>query len=122
MHEARWRDGWRSLHHLQPPEKARLIKNVHDALGPDGLFMIWEPTLRGDESRAERLDGFSALHSNWSAITDEEFGTMENHVRLADFPESADAWKAMGLDAGFVRAEQLFMMPNGSGRIFRYSG
>jgi hypothetical protein len=111
-----------SLHHLQPSEKARLMKNVHDALSQDGLFMIWEPTLRNEESRAAWLDRFSALRSDWSAITDEEFSAMENHVRLADFPESADVWTAMGMDAGFVRAEQLFMMPNGLGRVFRYSG
>jgi SAM-dependent methyltransferase len=110
-----------SLHHLQPDGKVRLMKNVHDTLSRGGLFLIWEPTLLDGENRAGWLDRFSTYRSRWSAITDEEFATMLEHNRLADFPESADGWKAMGRDAGFSHAEQIFMMPNRFGRVFQYA-
>ncbi|KQV66045.1 class I SAM-dependent methyltransferase [Rhizobium sp. Root1220] len=109
-----------SLHHLQPEGKVRLMKDVRNTLSRDGLFLIWEPTLLDGESRAGWLDRFSAYRSVWAAITDEEFATMLAHNRLADFPESADGWKAMGHQAGFAHAEQIFMMPNRFGRVFQF--
>ena len=109
-----------SLHHLQSEGKARLMKNVYDTLSRNGLFLIWEPTLLDGESRAEWLDRFSTYRIVWAAITDEEFATMEAHMGLADFPETADMWKAMGREAGFSKAEQIFMMPNRFGRVFQF--
>ena len=109
-----------SLHHLQPEAKARLMQDVHDALSRSGIFLIWEPTLLGRESRDDWLDRFSARRAEWVAISDEEFAAMEHHMRLADFPEPGDTWKAMGHEAGFTNAEQLFMMPNRLGRVFKY--
>jgi SAM-dependent methyltransferase len=109
-----------SLHHLQPEGKARLMKNVHDILNRGGLFLIWEPTLITGEKRTEWLDRFSACRDAFAAVTDEEFAEMESHMRLADFPEPADTWKAMGRQAGFTYAEELFMMPNRLGRVFKY--
>ncbi|MBZ9605898.1 class I SAM-dependent methyltransferase [Phyllobacterium chamaecytisi] len=109
-----------SLHHLPPEGKVRLMKNVHDALSPSGQFLIWEPTLLEGENRPEWLDRFSAYRTVWAAITDEEFATMEAHMSLADFPELAETWKAMGHQAGFSHAEQIFLMPNRFGRVFQY--
>ena len=109
-----------SLHHLQPQEKGELMKNVHKALTPGGLFLIWEPTLLEGETRAEWLDRFSELREEFVAVTDDEFHAMDSHIRLADFPESADAWIAMGYQAGFGNAEELFVMPNRMGRVFKY--
>jgi hypothetical protein len=109
-----------SLYHLQTEEKAGLMKDVHAALFPHGLFLIWEPTLLDGESRAEWLDRFSSCRPQWAAITDEEFAAMESHMRLADFPEPAESWKAMGRQAGFGPAEQLFMMPDRLGRVFKF--
>ncbi len=109
-----------SLHHLQPEGKVRLMKNVRDQLTRDGLFLIWEPTLLDEENRDEHFDRFSAYRGVWAALTDEEFATMEAHMRLADFPETADTWMAMGHEAGFSEAEQIFLMPNRFGRVFQY--
>lgn len=109
-----------SLHHLQLEGKARLMKDVHRALTRSGLFLIWEPTLLDGESRTEWLDRFARQRDAWRPLTDEEFAEMENHMLLADFPEAADTWIAMGRQAGFANAEQLFMMPNRFGRVFRY--
>jgi SAM-dependent methyltransferase len=109
-----------SLHHLQQREKADLMKNVHKALTRDGIFLIWEPTLLEGETRAEWLDRFAGLRRAFAAITEDEFSAMENHMRLADFPESADTWLVMGRQAGFGNAEELFVMPNRMGRVFKY--
>jgi SAM-dependent methyltransferase len=109
-----------SLHHLQPEGKVRLMRNVHGALNPGGVFLIWEPTLLDGETRAGWLDRFSACRGAFAAVTDEVFAAMESHTRLADFPEPADTWKAMGYQAGFANSEQLFMMPNRLGRVFKY--
>ncbi|TPJ36046.1 class I SAM-dependent methyltransferase [Mesorhizobium sp. B2-6-5] len=109
-----------SLHHLQPEGKARLIRDVHDALSRSGIFLIWEPTLLEAESRDEWLDRFSACRTAFAAVTDDEFSAMESHTRLADFPESAETWMAMGFQAGFRNSEQVFAMPNRLGRVFKY--
>jgi cyclopropane fatty-acyl-phospholipid synthase-like methyltransferase len=109
-----------SLHHLQPQGKSRLMQNVHDILAQRGLFMIWEPTLLEGENRMDWLGRFSSLRSGWSAVSDEEFAAMESHMQLADFPETAAAWREMGHQAGFAKSEQLFMMPNRMGRVFKY--
>lgn len=109
-----------SLHHLQLREKAVLMKNVHKALARGGIFLIWEPTLLEGETRAEWLERFAGLRRQFAAVTEDEFRAMESHMRLADFPESADAWLAMGRQAGFGNAEELFVMPNRMGRVFKY--
>ncbi|MER9832613.1 class I SAM-dependent methyltransferase [Mesorhizobium sp. M0134] len=109
-----------SLHHLQPEGKARLMRDVHDALNRSGIFLIWEPTLLEGENRAEWLDRFSACRVAFAAVTGDEFAAMESHMRLADFPEPAETWTAMGYQAGFANAEQLFIMPNRLGRVFKY--
>lgn len=109
-----------SLHHFQRLEKAQLMKNVHKAIAPDGLFLIWEPTLLENETRAQWLDRFAGLRKAFAAITQAEFQAMESHMRQADFPESADTWLAMGRQAGFGKAQEIFIMPNRMGRVFKY--
>uniref|UniRef100_UPI001AEDD962 hypothetical protein n=1 Tax=Mesorhizobium sp. M2D.F.Ca.ET.225.01.1.1 TaxID=2563942 RepID=UPI001AEDD962 len=57
----------------------------------------------------------------WSAVSDEEFASMERHMLLGDFPETVGTWLGMGRDAGFSQAEEIFMMPSKMGRVFRFS-
>jgi cyclopropane fatty-acyl-phospholipid synthase-like methyltransferase len=109
-----------SLHHLQSLEKAQLMKNMHKSISRGGLFLIWEPTLLEGETRAQWLDRFAGLRRAFSAITEEEFRAMESHMRRADFPESATTWLAMGRQAGFGHAQELYVMPNRMGRVFKY--
>src|ERR1700757_2957837 len=42
-----------SLHHLTTPDKADFMKKAKDALGNDGLFLIYEPTSLDGENRIE---------------------------------------------------------------------
>ncbi|WP_318013333.1 class I SAM-dependent methyltransferase [Mesorhizobium sp. BR115XR7A] len=109
-----------SLHHLQTDGKARLMRDVHDALSRSGIFLIWEPTLLEGETRDDWLDRFSVCRAAFAAVTDDEFAAMESHMRLADFPEPADTWRAIGYQAGFANSDELFMMPNRLGRVFKY--
>lgn len=104
-----------SPHHLQQREKTVLMKNVHKALTGSGIFLIWEPTLLDGETRAEWLDRFAGLRRAFAAIGVDEFRAMESHMRHADFPESADSRLAMGLQAGFGNAEEIFIMTNRMG-------
>jgi SAM-dependent methyltransferase len=109
-----------SLHHLQLLEKQRLMVDVHSALCGSGVFLIWEPTYLEGEDRPAWLNRFSTLRPQWAALTDEEFAEMEAHMLLADFPETAEVWKSMGLQAGFGQAAELFTMPNRMGRVFKF--
>ena len=109
-----------SLHHLQRAGKARLMRDVHAALSRGGIFLIWEPTLLDGETRDDWLDRFSACRETFAAVSDDEFAAMESHTRLADFPETAETWTDMGHQAGFANVEQLFVMPNRLGRVFKY--
>ena len=72
------------------------------------------------EDRRGWLARFSTLRPIWSSISDDEFASMEKHMLLADFPETVDTWLSMGRDAGFRHAEEIFMMPNRMGRVFRF--
>jgi hypothetical protein len=109
-----------SLHHLQPAAKLRFMQDVFRSLRAPRLFLIWEPALLNGENREEWIDRFSLLRPDWAALSDEEFAAMEEHSRLADFPETPEDWLAMGRDAGFAQAEEAFMMPNRMGRVFKY--
>jgi SAM-dependent methyltransferase len=110
-----------SLHHLQREGKARLMRDVYAALSRGGIFLIWEPTLLEGETRDGWLDRFSACREAFAAVSDDEFAAMEDHTRLADFPETVAGWTDMGHRAGFANVEQLFTMPNRLGRVFKYS-
>jgi SAM-dependent methyltransferase len=123
---ADWRDPidvvWigMSLHHLQIPQKLRLMTDVHQALQGSGIFLIWEPTCLDGEGRAEWLDRFASNRPTWAALTNDEFAEMESHMRLADFPEKAETWMTMGHQAGFAHADELYAMPNRFGRVFKF--
>jgi cyclopropane fatty-acyl-phospholipid synthase-like methyltransferase len=109
-----------SLHHLQSPEKQRLMADVYSALNGSGMFLIWEPTYLEGEDRAAWLARFSTLRPQWAALSDEEFAEMESHMLAADFPETAQGWKTMGLHAGFGHAAEVFTMPSRMGRVFKF--
>lgn len=109
-----------SLHHLQSAGKQRLMVDVRSALRASGVFLIWEPTYLDGEDRAAWLDRFSTLRPQWAALSNDEFAEMESHMLAADLPETAEAWKSMGLQAGFGHVAEVFTMPNRMGRLFKF--
>jgi hypothetical protein len=54
----------------------------------------WAPLRSNDKYISGWLDRFSALRAMWATATDEEFAAMENHIRIADFPETGKRWAA----------------------------
>jgi hypothetical protein len=123
-------DGWErtadvvwigmSLHHLQTEQKGALMRTIRRIVGNRGLFLIWEPTLAPGESRNQWCERFSALRPAWAQISDAEFSAMEAHVRAADFPETAETWRALGTAAGFRAPEHLLEVPNGLATVLRF--
>jgi ubiquinone/menaquinone biosynthesis C-methylase UbiE len=109
-----------SLHHLQPPDKQLLMREVRSTLHDDGRFLIYEPTRREGESRAAFLDRFEQNAADWTALTPEDRATIMEHVRAADFPEPPSVWEKLGRDAGFSSARDLFADPTDLLRVFCY--
>ena len=110
-----------SLHHLLAPAKAALMRKIHDLLGDRGLFIIWEPTLLDAEDRSNWLDRFTSNRPLWAALSDEEFASVDAHNRAADYPDTAETWRGLGLDAGFGSATELFRASNDLHRMYLFS-
>jgi cyclopropane fatty-acyl-phospholipid synthase-like methyltransferase len=109
-----------SLHHLRIEMKLAFMRRVRTLLPRHGLFLIWEPTCLEGEDRWGWMDRFLRLRPEWSALSDEEITAFDSHHRAADYAETAATWLAMGRDAGFGRAEELFVVPNQLALVYRY--
>lgn len=109
-----------SLHHLEAPQKLTFMRRISRIVPEGGLFMIWEPTCLEGESRAKWLDRFLTLRAAWSAVSDEQFEAFNFHNRASDFPETASQWLELGREAGFSRAEEVYVLQNRMARVYRY--
>jgi SAM-dependent methyltransferase len=109
-----------SLHHLQADEKRSFMRKVKDLLPRNGLFLIWEPTCDEGEDREGWMERFRQMRPHWPAINGEEFAAFVSHHRASDYAETASTWKAMAHDAGFDQADELFIVPNGLARVYRF--
>ena len=112
-----------SIHHLSTDDKLHLMKAIRSATGAGGIFLIYEPTRRVDEDRAAFLDRF--LRTNkplWTMLTPAEWNQIWQHVTTCDFPETSDGWCALGREAGFGQARQVFADPTDFYRLFRFEG
>jgi SAM-dependent methyltransferase len=108
-----------SLHHLQTLDKEVLMREVRAAVGPAGLFLIYEPTRHEGESRPAYLDRFERInHAAWTALTPDEWAIIIAHVRSADFPEPQSVWAQLGRDAGFADVRELYTDPSGFYTVF----
>ena len=109
-----------SLHHLQADGKQSFMRKVKDLLSPKGLFLIWEPTCQEGEDREDWMERFRQMRPHWPAISGEEFAAFDSHHRASDYAETASTWKAMAREAGFDQADELFVVPNGLARVYRF--
>jgi hypothetical protein len=108
------------LGNLRAPEKAQFMKLARTRLAPNGLFLIWEPTRLEGEDRDAWMERFRRVRPHWPAISDEEFQSFDSHHRASDYSETATVWTGMGRQAGFARAEQIFMGPHQLARVYRF--
>ena len=113
--------GWcgLSIHHLSPEGKRDLLKAIHGSTS--AFLMIYEPTLNEGETREAYLARFRRVNRPlWSFLSDEEWAEIDHHVTSSDYPETSANWIALGREAGFADARELFCDPTGFYRIYRY--
>jgi ubiquinone/menaquinone biosynthesis C-methylase UbiE len=108
-----------SIHHLPTEDKLHLLKAVRRATG--SFLMIYEPTRLDHEDRGSYLDRFVRINRPlWTMLTPDEWNQIEHHVRTADLPETSAVWLDLGREAGFSRADQVFVDPTDFYRLYRY--
>ena len=113
--------GWcgLSIHHLSPDGKRDLLKAIRGSTS--AFLMIYEPTLNEDETREAYLARFRRVNRPaWSFLSDEEWAEIDHHVTSSDYPETSANWIALGREAGFADARELFCDLTGFYRIYRY--
>ena len=108
-----------SIHHLSTDGKRDLLTAIRRATR--NFLMIYEPALNDGESREAYLARFARVNRPaWGFLTDEEWDTIDRHVCACDFPETGATWIALGREAGFANAGELFCDPTGFYRVYRY--
>jgi len=110
-----------SIHHLETDNKLDVLKAIRDALGTDGIFLLYEPTCIDGEDRAGFLERFQQTNRLlWAYLNDQEWARIWDHVSTCDFPESAADWLEIGRAAGFSAGHQVFTDPTDFYRLFRF--
>lgn len=110
-----------SIHHLETGDKLAVLKAIRDALGPGGIFLLYEPTCTDGEDRAGYLERFRQTnHQLWDYLSGPEWDQIWGHVSSCDFPESAADWLGIGRSAGFSSGSEVFADPTDFYRLFRF--
>jgi hypothetical protein len=108
-----------SIHHLSTDGKRDLLKAIRGATS--AFLMIYEPTRLDGESRDDYLARFRRVNRPaWPFLSDEEWAQIGHHVTTCDYPEISATWVALGREAGFTDAREIFCDPTGFYRIYRY--
>jgi len=95
-----------------------LLKAIHGSTS--GFLMIYEPSLLDGETREGYLERFRRVRPAWTCLSDDEWAQIDHHVTTCDYPETSATWRALGREAGFSGARELFGDPTGLCRIYRY--
>ena len=104
--------GWcgLSIHHLSTEGKLALLKAIRGSTG--GFLMIYEPTLADGETREGYLGRFRRVNRPaWTFLSDDEWAQIDHHVTTCDYPETSATWCALGREAGFSEAREIFCDP-----------
>jgi SAM-dependent methyltransferase len=111
-----------SLHHLSTDDKLSLMKAIRASTGPRGIFLLYEPARQANEDRAAFLDRFMrAAKPLWrTVLTPAEWDEIWQHISTCDFPETTTVWCELGRQAGFAKAQQIFVDPMGLLQLFRF--
>lgn len=108
-----------SLHHLKTDGKRSLLQALCGSTSQ--FLMIYEPTRVHGEDRDGYLERFSRVNKGaWTFLTPEEWEQIYHHVSTCDLPETADTWLALGREAGFAEAKQIYLDPTGFYGLYRY--
>ena len=109
-----------SLHHLRTVDKRTLMGEVRGVVSERGRFLIYEPACLEGEDRAHYLGRYQRVARAWTSLTPAEWQALMTHVRTCDLPETTSSWLALGHDAGFGAADELFQASTNLFRIFCY--
>jgi len=102
-----------ALHHLSLSQKASFLAYCRAALTACGMLVIYEPTLLENETRSQFLARCEAeMDEHWTEITGEEREGMREHINSADFPETVETMREIGLHNGFARVESVWVAPS----------
>jgi hypothetical protein len=108
-----------SIHHLSTDRKRGLLRAIRGSTS--GFLMIYEPTLNDGETRDQYLARFRKVNRPaWTFMTEDEWNQIDHHVTTCDYPENSATWCALGREAGFSDAREIFCDPTGFYRIYRY--
>ncbi len=114
-----------SLHHLARGEKDETMRQICRATATGGAFYLFEPVLRGHESRDECLAEWHAYiempDGPYADFPPEARESLWQHVSTSDFPESEETYLAIASDAGFSRGERLFTDAKNFYSLFRFT-
>ena len=90
-------------------------------LSEPALELAYEPTRLDGEDRDDYLARFRRVNRPaWNFFTPEEWAQIDHHVTTCDYPETSATWVALGREAGFAEAREIFCDPTGFYRIYRY--
>jgi len=110
-----------SLHHFTPSVKRELMAAARRVVGNDGLFLIYEPTLREAETREDYIGRAErSIRALTTTLRRNEMDEVVRHVRTCDLPETASTWTAMAQEAGFDWVQQLFAGPDDLFALFSF--
>ncbi|HUW74247.1 MAG TPA: class I SAM-dependent methyltransferase [Methyloceanibacter sp.] len=108
-----------SIHHLRTDGKRDVLKAICGSTSD--FLMLYEPTFLDGEDRENYLKRFRRVnHAAWTFLTPEEWAQIDHHVTTCDLPETAATWIALGREAGFAQARQVYLDPTGFYGLYRY--
>ena len=108
-----------SVHHLSTEGKRDLLDGA-SVVRTSAFLMIYGPT-RLDGETDDYLVRFRRVNRPaWPFLSDEEWAQIDHHVTTCDYPETSATWVALGREAGFADAREIFCDPTGFYRIYRY--
>jgi ubiquinone/menaquinone biosynthesis C-methylase UbiE len=110
-----------SLHHFTPSVKRELMAAARNVVGNEGLFLIYEPTLREVETREDYIGRAErSIRALRTTLGRDEMDQVVQHVRTCDFPETASTWRTMAQEAGFDWVQQLLTGPDDLFALFSF--
>jgi hypothetical protein len=85
--------------------------------------MVYEPIMRDGESLESYLDRYAQINQPaWTFLTAYEWDEVVHHISTCDMPETPRVWMELGLEAGFLKAQEAYVDPPGLYGLYRYDG
>lgn len=91
-----------TIHHLDQNGKRDFLAALREKLYPGGLLVVYDIVHQQDEAKQEYLDrAIDYFESDWTVFTAEQLGSIADHVRQNDIPESWEGWRSIAQSSGY---------------------